>query len=274
MDSNKRYFLSNVYGQSMFPTLKHADKIMIKRIPIHEVKKRDIIVFKGRNYGICHRVVKIMNTAEGLIFYTKGDYSSMAERVRGKEILGKVIGVYRKEKLKLLSLENSLPYYCFINMFSLSEVILKKIVETAYSLTFIRKTLKVFFPLREKYLFIENVGQGEDFKSFYHFSKDDYPAVCEFLARSGNDPVGKLWVLNDKEGRIFLYGPYIKILYRARGIDARLIQEALEYFKNRGVRDPVYAFIPTRKSLLICFEKSGFSSREEINDTPFLKRLI
>ena len=110
------YILSYVYGQSMFPTLKHKDKILIKKMPIPKVKVRDIIVYYNNYYNISHRVIKIIDTPNGLIFYTRGDFDRIIEKINEDQILGKVVGVYRKEKLKLFSLENSFFYFLILNI--------------------------------------------------------------------------------------------------------------------------------------------------------------
>lgn len=261
----------------MFPTLRHSEKILITEIPASGIKIRDILVYKGNNYNVSHRVVKIVNTPEELIFYTKGDYSRLTEEVREERLLGKVVGVYRKERLKSLSFESSLLYYLFINILSLTKEALKKAFETVYSLSFMRKVFKLFFSLEVDYLFIGDVEQKDDFKSFYNFYPfpgNKYSSTSGFLAKYKNNPVGKLWILSDLDGRFFLYGPYVKVLYRARGIGSRLIQEALRYLKAKGIKNSVYVFLPSDKSLLRCFMKSGFSCQKETNGTAFLKKFL
>jgi signal peptidase I len=271
---DKSYMVVYVCGQSMFPALRHADRILIKRTPLQSIKNRDILVYKGTHHPISHRVIKIVNTPTGLVFYTKGDYSGMREKITGERIVGKVVGVYRNERLKSLSFESSFLYYLFITMLSLIKEALKKIIETLFSWALIRATIKSFFSLEARYLLVEDEEGRDDFKSFcnfYPFPSNQYFFVGGFLAKCKNNPIGKIWILNDRDGKVFLFGPYVKVLYRARGVGVRLIREALGYIKIRGIRDPVYAFpLPGNGALLKCFKKLGFSLAQE-NSLLFYK---
>lgn len=261
----------------MFPALRHSDKILVKKIPACNLKIRDILVYKSGNYDVAHRLVKIVNTPEGLLFYTRGDFSGTIEKVTKERLLGKVVGVYRKERLKSMFFESSFLYYLLINIVYLTKEALKKFIEAIFSLAFMRKIFKLFFPLNVDYLFIEKIERENDFKSFYNFypfPNDKYSLSCGFLAKCKNNPVGKLWILDGKDSKSFLYGPYVKVLYRVRGIGSRLIQEALDYLKARGINNSVYAFLFPDRPLTLCFKKLDFSFQKETNSTAFLKKLL
>lgn len=257
------YILSTSFGQSMFPTIKHRDRLLIQKSSAIKIKPRDIIVYKNNSYlAMAHRVIKIINTPKGLVFHTRGDFNAGIEMVLQESILGKVVGIYRHNRFRFLSCENSLIYYLFMRALSSFKDALTKIIERIYSFILIRRIIKLFFPLKINCSFREDIKQDDNFKSFYnffHFSGDRFFPDYGFLARNGNSNVAKLWILNDKRDNYFLYGPYVKLFYRGRGIGSKLVQEALGFLRGKEVKK-VYALLLYDKTLMKFFKKLGFSS--------------
>jgi len=61
-------------GDSMLPLLKNGNKYRVELINEDDIKEQDIIVFIIEDLVICHRIIKIISTNSGKLFYkTKGD---------------------------------------------------------------------------------------------------------------------------------------------------------------------------------------------------------
>lgn len=88
-----------VVSNSMYPTLKINDIIIVKNVPIDDIQVGDIIVFKSPlnpQTPIVHRVINIIEDVGGSkIFITKGDNNPTPDPWTVSEdlILGKVIYV-------------------------------------------------------------------------------------------------------------------------------------------------------------------------------------
>ena len=81
-------------GISMFPTLMDGMVYKVKPYRRRNIYVGDIVVFKIEDYFICHRVIQIIQTGKGEIFYkTNGDncttYDSYA--VKREMIIGKIV---------------------------------------------------------------------------------------------------------------------------------------------------------------------------------------
>ena len=82
------------FGNSMFPTIKKGDKIIVEKIH-GPILVNDIVLFfenQNENYFfVAHRVIKII----GERFYiTKGDNNNNFDRpIRKQKILGKVVDI-------------------------------------------------------------------------------------------------------------------------------------------------------------------------------------
>ncbi len=274
MCPEKKYISHWYYGQSMFPTLRHEDRILIKRVSPSEIKVRQIIIYENGSSTVCHRVVRKEGRLGGLVFYIRGDYNCQVEKIKGNRILGKIEGIERNGKLKFLSFENNLIYCLFINVFSLFKELLKRSIEKIYSFALFRKIIKFLFPVKIDYQLVEDIQHNANFKSFYNFSPsllEKYSYFYGFVAACKNNPVGKLWVLNDEEGNWFLYGPYVKVLYRARNIGSSLLKKAIGFLQSKQSKGYIYALILPNRALLSCLKKLGFTL-EKREGLFFLKR--
>lgn len=88
-----------IISNSMDPTIKVQDAIVIKRVEGEEIKKGDVITFvstDNRFYGITitHRVVGVIKMSDGkYMFRTKGDHNNIEDSTLVSEdyVTGKVI---------------------------------------------------------------------------------------------------------------------------------------------------------------------------------------
>lgn len=84
-------------GISMFPMLHPGDTLIIQ--PRQNIKLGDVIVFKGSDILVAHRIVRIENDQ----VYCKGDsLFSMDPPIFIEDILGKVVERRRQNKVKSL----------------------------------------------------------------------------------------------------------------------------------------------------------------------------
>ncbi len=241
----------------MYPTIRNQEKILVKKTNLSQIFLRDIIIFRKKRQYICHRVIKIDKNNN--IIYTKGDFNFWKkEKVKAKDILGKVIGVYRKDKLKYLKFENTFLYYIFVNFFSFLKESTYLFTEILYSSNFFRKLLKKLFPLKKvKYILVRKEEEEILFRSFYNifFPNPSWVILYKLVAVIEKIPIGKLWILKDKNSHNILFlGPYVKLLYRARGVGSHLIKKGLEVVKKR---ENIYIYIPSsyKNKQLLNFSK-------------------
>jgi len=89
------FTFSTILSESMTPKLKMGEVIGLKQVQAQEVGPGDIIGFKveGMDTPVCHRVVEVVRTEEGIGFRTKGDASEDIDSwtVKPDNLLGKVI---------------------------------------------------------------------------------------------------------------------------------------------------------------------------------------
>lgn len=87
----------------MWPFLKGKEKLMVRRIPISELKIGDLILYKANNQSVCHRLVKKSQTNNGYLIYARGDASfGSPELVNEQMFLGKVTGIIKNDKITSL----------------------------------------------------------------------------------------------------------------------------------------------------------------------------
>jgi signal peptidase len=92
-----------VVSNSMDPTLKKGDLVVIKGVSPEEIVVGDVIVYHNPFQGVAvvHRVIDIRSDEDGLVFYTKGDNNrtnrlsdqdaGIAPPIREHWIKGKVV---------------------------------------------------------------------------------------------------------------------------------------------------------------------------------------
>ena len=91
----KKFKISRLIGYSMYPTLRENDTLFLENVTPADIKVGDLVIFKGQNKSICHRIVskKIRN---GLLeFREKGDNCAKANPLMPDQIIARVKEVYR-----------------------------------------------------------------------------------------------------------------------------------------------------------------------------------
>ena len=93
-------------GFSMWPFIKQGEKLIIKKVPIEDLRVGDIILYRKDNQLVCHRLIKRIGDEKGYLLYTRGDNSSQFDSLSEEMFLGKAIGILKKCKMiSLLSWE-------------------------------------------------------------------------------------------------------------------------------------------------------------------------
>lgn len=82
-------------GTSMWPTLKHAKQSVIVLLKTERLKEMDVALYlrKDGKY-VLHRVIKVLQ--DGYVF--TGDSLDFTETVLENEVVGVMVGFYRKKK--------------------------------------------------------------------------------------------------------------------------------------------------------------------------------
>lgn len=253
--------LTKVYGNSMFPTIKNGERVLVKKVLNKDLRRGDIILIKKDLLKICHRIVN-MDREKG-VFGLKGDFNlKKDEEVKAEVVLGKVVALVSGDKMHPLKFQNTFLYY-----FGISSIVFLKeaasfLLNRLYSFCCLRRVLKKLSSNQIKCFEAKTEEDRELFYSLYNFIPEQLSSFCiaeMILGFYGGKFVGKLWVLEDKaNGNFWLWGPYVKVLYRARNVGSSLIKKAVDSLKNRDVKSAVYADIPPSKALMMCFRKSGF----------------
>ena len=85
-----------VGGNSMYPHLRKKDYVTITKTPFDELKKGDVIVFKGFLKFIAHRIIKIVRMPEEIQVITKGDSCRKSDTpISQDKYIGKIISFER-----------------------------------------------------------------------------------------------------------------------------------------------------------------------------------
>ncbi len=131
-------------GFSMWPFLKGEEKLMVRRIPISELKLGDLILYKADNQSVCHRIVKKSQTNNGYLIYARGDASfGSAELVNEQMFLGKVIGIIKNDKIT--SLEGA-RQRVINRISSIISPLLNYIIKSPYSyIVLLKRIIKKYF---------------------------------------------------------------------------------------------------------------------------------
>lgn len=262
-----KFILTKVYGNSMFPTLRSRDKVIVRKVSPADLNPRDIIIFEKDTQRVCHRIIKI-DSKKG-IFYTRGDFIlGGREEVRKENIIGKAIALISREKIHSLKWQSTFFYCLGANLIVFLKELATFPIDNLYNFYLLRKFLK---RLGFSYVncFVAKTKEDiETFDTLYNFLPQQLSSfsISERIIGLYRDRfVGKLWVLEDKtSGNFWLWGPYVKLLYRARGIGSGLVKVALEIIKKNHSL-PIYTLTPYQKSLHKFYEKLGFV-REGHND--------
>lgn len=112
LDEEKE-FLFPIQGKSMLPLFRQKkDCVIISKENLSNVKKYDIVLYKGHSSFILHRVLRIKN--DTLII--RGDNTFHLEYVNINDIEGRVTSFYRGNKIKDI---NSLSLRIYIVLWNI-----------------------------------------------------------------------------------------------------------------------------------------------------------
>jgi len=88
-----------VYGTSMLPLVRPGDVALVRQASLENVRCGDVVLFKRENHLVVHRIVEKRGTLEAAEFFAKGDAHPHSDgRVEEKELLGRVVRLYRGGK--------------------------------------------------------------------------------------------------------------------------------------------------------------------------------
>ncbi len=100
-----------VSGVSMRPTLKAGDVVIIEAVSPREIEVGDVILFKGSNVHVLHRVIEINPNAGELEFITQGDgLSTIDDPVSETQIEGKMVASVPKIGWVAIGIRRALGY--------------------------------------------------------------------------------------------------------------------------------------------------------------------
>jgi signal peptidase len=90
-----KYPLAVPTSNSMYPTLKKGDLLIVTKADPYELKEGDIIVFQASwaSKPVVHRIIRIEWAAGSPIFYTKGDANSHIDL--GYRTVDDIIGIVK-----------------------------------------------------------------------------------------------------------------------------------------------------------------------------------
>jgi signal peptidase I len=91
---------SKIAGFSMWPLCKPGDKLLVKRIPLSELKTADIIVYNTNDQLVSHRLLRKFKGNGKYRLYLRGDCSlSRGEFVSEEQFFGKAIAIIKNERI-------------------------------------------------------------------------------------------------------------------------------------------------------------------------------
>lgn len=97
----KDTFFFDTCGFSMWPFMKSGEKVIVKKIPVTDLKFGDIILYRARDKLICHRLIGRQKKHKGYLLYSRADaaLSFLPEPVTEEMFLGKVSAIIKNGKI-------------------------------------------------------------------------------------------------------------------------------------------------------------------------------
>ena len=109
-----------VHGTSMLPWVRPKDIALIRKTTAENVRCGDIVLFRRENSLFVHRIVKRRGTLEDAQLYSKGDAHPTSDGVvQKRELLGRVVRIYRDGRRIDLDAPSQLALGLFISQLSL-----------------------------------------------------------------------------------------------------------------------------------------------------------
>ncbi len=93
--SDDGVYVSTTSGVSMYPLLRDRRDTITVTPCAERLKKYDVALYRRGDRYVLHRVIKVLPDS----YIIRGDNCILLEHVRDEEILGKLTGIYRAEKM-------------------------------------------------------------------------------------------------------------------------------------------------------------------------------
>jgi hypothetical protein len=88
-----------VHGTSMLPWVQPGDVALVRRASLDHVRCGDVVLFRRENHLLVHRIVEKRGSLDAAEYFAKGDAHPNSDgRVEEKELLGRVVRLYRGRK--------------------------------------------------------------------------------------------------------------------------------------------------------------------------------
>jgi len=106
-------------GNSMYPFIKKGTVLIIEKVEFSTLKKGDVVVFKGGEKLIAHRLIRFVKTENAKLLLCKGDSRSSYDAPFGADkYIGKVIGKEKENKYIAFNTRLYVYYNCFLAFIS------------------------------------------------------------------------------------------------------------------------------------------------------------
>jgi signal peptidase I len=97
-------FFYETTGYSMWPFIRPGRKLIVKKIPVENLRAGDIILYRSDDQLICHRLIKKVKDKQKYFLYARGDNSSSSpEVIREGAYSGKAVGILKNNKILSLT---------------------------------------------------------------------------------------------------------------------------------------------------------------------------
>ena len=248
-----------VIGESMFPFLKDGDKVVADtNVKPLSFSKRDIVIYKVKDRYVCHRIINVRIISGKKYYYVKGDYSRGVDLISADDVLGKVKAALRKGKIYDVSSFTARRYFFLVRCLFFLKMLAIRMLNFLYSFRALRFIVRVLFKTTPSIIYIGDIKKDKRVSSFANFCEDIYyqKRLKSYLAVYNKKVIGKvLWYA--EESSIFIIGPYVRVLYRARGVGSALVRELLRKYDTDSFT--FFYSLPSDRNQIKAF-KSFYSS--------------
>lgn len=99
-DIENDLFFYETTGYSMWPFIRAGEKLIVKKLPVENLRAGDVILYWSNNQLICHRLVKKVKNKQKYLLYARGDNStSSPELIEEEAYLGKAAGIVKNNEI-------------------------------------------------------------------------------------------------------------------------------------------------------------------------------
>lgn len=98
--SDKKVEFFETTGQSMWPSIRTQDKVIVVPVTPQELRLGDLILYRENDKLICHRLVRKLRGTSGYLFWVRGDATRWGyETVDRLNLVGRVSQIIRDGKV-------------------------------------------------------------------------------------------------------------------------------------------------------------------------------